>query len=459
MYRYFWFSIQLACYTDRMELEYSDPRGTVKRRRTLLEITLISGFVFCLFLGLTALMALLFLENAPPMQPETPLDSLQTDHIVAHQALMHLAGDPVDALTRQAINAGELDNAHANVLFATELPTSQRLALSLQLGKRFLAAGRQADAVQAYQLARSIAILDEVLTISERTQALIQTAHDFIELDENGAGLDTAKQVMYIAEQTPDLLPAQRSQIFEALRPIARTLDDESFSQRLNELARNPYLQPSGQLLISRWEELDGTLEPDPAIEAAISTRHEAARQLADRFILTDGADVEPERQTLAAALMAEDQTREEFYQHTLSAGLSLAQQFQLLNEYRSWLATKARIALGGYGIPIVPAWDQNSGIILQNLSTTTANIGTVVDAQIGTLPDPSEQAMLRVELLRWLALQTELGLYPDGSVTDLDERLRFAQGELEGMGKSLALPLILSTDVAPPGFRIEASN
>jgi hypothetical protein len=439
-----------------MQLDY--PRRTRRRPQVWLQLTLLIGFLFCLVLGVGALAALVVVQTEPPAQESTsPFAAVARSQIVPQHALMQLTGDPADALAYQALAAGELDLAYTVALFTPDLSDARRLALFTQLGTRYLAGDRPDDARKAYALARSTAILGRGLTTLERSQALLQIANGQLDAEAQAAALDTAVQAKRLATQTPELLPAQRSQIFENLAAPAQRLDDPAFAQEVHDLARNPYLTPQGQVISSRWISLTEAVAPDPAVDAALTTRRQAARVLADRILLTGGIDIDPERQTLASALLAEDQARAAAFQRALSAGLSLPQQFYLLQERRAWLALKARIALGGFGMTIVPEWEQNAPAIVQELGGATNNVASVVEGIIGTLADPVAQAMLRVEALTWLAQQLELGMLPNVTPTQLSDQLRVAQSELTRLGAPLALPVAHDRNATPPGFRYVA--
>ncbi len=436
-----------------MELEY--PRRPHRRPQVWLQLTLLIGFLFCLVLGVGALAALVILQTDTPAQETgSPLAAAPYTGIVPQHALMQLAGDPADALAHQALSAGELDLAYAVALFTPELSDSRRMTLLIQTATRYLQSDRPDQAIQALSLARSTALLGRSLTTLERSQALLQITNGLLDAGAQAAALDTAVQAKRLGAQTPELLPAQRSQIFENLRAPAQRLQDTAFEQEIHDLARNPYLAPQAHLLSSRWLTLTEAVATDPAVDAAVQTRHHAARVLADRIILTGGIDIDPERQTLASALLAEDQARAAAYQRALSAGLSLPQQVYILQDRRSWLALKTRIALGGFGLSVVPEWEERASAIQQELGGVTQNVFSVVEAFIGTLPDPVEQAMLRAETLTWLAQQSELGMLPNVTPTQLSDQLRVAQNELTRLGASLALPVAYDRSATPPGFR-----
>ena len=65
------------------------------------------------------------------------------------------------------------------------------------------------------------AILDTTLPPLERAQLLAQTAEGLAAVEQPAAALDAARQAQIIAAKTPDLLPAQRSQVFTVLRTLA----------------------------------------------------------------------------------------------------------------------------------------------------------------------------------------------------------------------------------------------
>jgi hypothetical protein len=312
-------------------------------------------------------------------------------------------------------------------------------------------------AAQVYRLTLPTAVLDLTMLPLERAQLLVQTAKGMLAAGQLAGAHDAATQAQLIATQTPDLLPAQRSQIYAALQELASSLKDPAFAAKINDLARNPFLSPQGVLIPHRIDTFAERLPYDDAITAAISTRQQAATLLADRIALTNGVDIGPERQALAQALLAEDQVRSQFYQQSRDGAVSLPQQTWLLLDRIGWLATKLRIGQLGYGISIVPEWEQQALEFLAELGAAHNDYAAALDASAAALPTPADQALQRVENQMWLARQAERGLYTSIGVADLSERLRIVQDDVLRQLGQLALPVVYAPAATPPGFRIQS--
>lgn len=437
---------------------YIQPKG---RRRLWLELLLAAGFLFCLLLGIGALIAFWSLYHTPTTTTlaTDPLETLQPDHIVPQLALMHLGGDPVEALAYQAMHANQLATSQALLLFTIPVDGGARMGLLLQLAQRFAQAEQPLAAAQVFRLARAIMILDANMPSLARSQALVQCAAGLLAVGERAAALDTAIQAKRVAEQAPDLLPIQRSQIFDNLQPLARQLNDPKLIQQVLEFTRNPYLTPSGIVITQTFAILGEAPTQDPNLTTALATRQQRARELATRISFTNGADIDPEREALAQALRTEDQIRSEFIKQKLLPDLPIMQKLWLRQDQRAWLLLKASVAQGGFGLSLVPEWEAERTAILSELNLTTADLSRLLDEIVKTEAAPSAQDMLTVHLLQWLALQTELGLYPNSAPTELDLRLREAEARLEQSGKALAMRIAFSADGSPPGFRIQPPN
>lgn len=430
-----------------------------RRRLRWLEGLLVVAFLFCLLIGLGALIIIwqVYYNADSSSQAMEPLSSLRSDRILPQLALRQLAGDPAEALASQALHAGEIETSRAILAFQGDLPNAARLPLLLQLARRYADAQQPQIAALLYGQARAVAILAPELGSLERSAALIQCSEGLLALSEEAAALDCANQAKRVAQQAPDLLPAQRSPLFDTLRRLAEPLGGASFRQEVIELARNPFLTPQGDLLTTT---LTSLIEPalfDDALKTAIATRQQRARELADRIAFTDGVDIDPERQTLVQALLAEDQQRGVLLGQMQAAGLPLAQQIWLALDYREWLLLKLRVAAGGFGLSLLPEWENSRPVLLRELAARTNNLDMLFDGLAAAQATPLEQATVRYAARTWLVLQQELGLYPERSPLDLDQRLHAATVALTEVDLAPALPISYAAAAAPPGFRIQA--
>lgn len=447
-------------YTRSMTYDtFSDAPLSKQPRPTIwLERLLLLAFAFCLLVGLLAFTLWWTLRNpAPPALDSDPLVAVRSDLIVPQLALRQLGGDVADGLAAQAIQAGELETARAVLTYDTQMKPGARLARLVQLARSYHAANDAAAAGQVYALAAPPAILDLSIPPLERSQTLVQIAQGLLAAGQPGAALDVAVQAQRLVAQTPDLLPAQRSQVFADLLLLADDLADPAFSAQVDDLARNPYLSPPGVIIPHRLSTFAQQFPYDVDLQAAISARKQSATILADRIALTGGADIDPERQALVAALLAEDQQRIRFYQQARDGSVSLPQQVWLLQDRLEWQATRLRVAQSNFGISLLPAWEQEAGALAAELGAAYVDYAAALDAQAAALPTPAEQALQRVENQLWLAQQVERGLYTTIGLEELGERLRIVQDDAARQAGTLALPIAYDPQAAPPGFRIQA--
>jgi hypothetical protein len=420
---------------------------------------LVLGFTLCTVVSLLALVALWWFYGATPATRTDDRLAVDPTQIQPALALMHLAGDPVEALATQALQAGEYATSQALITFGVDATAKPHLSLMLQLAKRLQQQGDQRQALLLLRKARAGAILDTTLTPLERADALLLCTAMLLTAEAPAEALDSAQQVKQIAEQTPDLLPAERSRLLQELLPLANQLTDEPLRQQIRELARSPYLSPEGILIQEPLPFADGSFELDQQLTDIIRNRQGLARQLAEQIIQSPLADKASLIDTLGQALRTEDQQRSLYFKQILSTpDLTFSLQFWSASEQRQWLILKLAVAYGTFGISIVPEWETTIPAIQEELTSTTDILRDILLEGAQTQTEPLAQLRQRIAILRWLALQAEVGLYLD-RVTDIDERLRIAQEELTQMGTSAALPVRYRSDATPPGYRITSNR
>lgn len=447
-----------------MSYELSDElshSATSPRPYRWIERLLLIIFLFCLLIGLAALALLLVVRNsAQPSLNVDVLRSVRTNWITPQIALRQLSGDPAAALAAQTMQAGYLETTRAILTFATDISPVERSARLNSLARAYLAAGQRDTAGQVYVQVVSAAILEDAIPLTERAHLLKLSADGLHQAGFEDAALDAAVQALRIAVQASGLLPAQRSALFTDLRAIVEQFDHshpdvERLRLQLREYARNPYLTGAGLIVTPTLAMLPQQIAYDSLTQETIAARQQAARILADRIAFTGGVDIEPERQALAQALLEEDQARTRFYQNP--GELSRAQQLWLQLDRRAWLVEKVRIALQGYGISILPAWEMQLHDLLNELNANSVFLNSLMTAFAAERPARTEQLLLQVESHHWAAAQAMRGLYPNAPTADISELLRGLQEELRRQGTPLALPVIFDPAATPPGFRIQA--
>lgn len=436
------------------------PTQRRRRRAGWLQTLLLIGFVICFALSALALTALWWLTDNPTAAQSSGTLAITQSEIMPSLALMELAGDPVSALAYQALQATQLETSRALTIFGLSAMPTSRIGLTMQLAQRLQAADHQEGAQQLYRHSRALAILDPNLDPLARGEALIQVTAGFLALNQPDEASVTAQQVKHIALQTPDLLPAQRSELVRNLLSLIAPLQDERLTQELQEVARNPYLTPQGILIINAAPLAPTAPALSPEVSDAIFRRQQLARQLAEFLIQGSLAQAGPLLQPLQAALQAEDQARAAYFtQLSTAPDLTLSLQFWLLTQQQEWLTKKLAIAKGVFGFSLYPEWEANQAAIAQELATTLANLHNVLLEFAQAQSDPLAQLAARIDAHRWLALQTELGFYPATAATEVGEQLRIAQAELAQNGTSVALPITYDREAAQPGFRISATT
>lgn len=433
------------------------------RRRSWVQSLLLLGFIICLTVGLLALGTLWWLYRAPTTMSTgtTALSTFQPEHIVPSLALMQLAGDPVEALAYQAINAGETETSRALTWIGLTQMAPARIALLLKLATAAAAEEQPATAQALYQQVRALAVLDSALSPLARSQALLRCVSGLLDLNEQAAARDVAQQVLIIVKQAPDLLPAQRNQILRDLQSLTLPLrTEDAFHRELTELIRNPYLSLNTTLFSGQWPTLTETSALDPLLVSVAAERQQAARAFAQRLLQVQPLDAEAERQRLILALSIEDQERAAyFYQISATQNLTFSLQFLALEQQRDWLITKLAVAQQLYGVSLIPEWETDQSAIVQALAQVTADLQQQLLTLAQSQSTPEQQVAQRFYALTWLAQQIEFGLYPQSNAAEVGEQLRVLQGEMAQLNLTPALPVAYVTDRTPPGFRIIAAT
>jgi len=441
-----------------MTFRISTPKTDPRSGRRWLQWLLLAGFVLSLLIGSGALLGIYLLPNVEEEAAQVTSDPLllvEPARIPPHLALLQLAGADSEGLVRQAANAGERTLAYAILIYDGTLAPSRQANESLRVGRLFLADGDAVRGVAAFNRARTAALFALPMPPLERGQLLARSAEGLLQADDVAGSLESALQAQHVAAQAAGLLPAQRVQILQSVEPIIRAHGSSEEVQRLTELLRSPGQTPPRVALISRLPELRAEYPKPVALDEAHNQRITAAQLLIDRILLTGGQDIDPERGGLVQAMQAEDVLWTELYAGWNDPALQLGQRHQLLLDYRNWLLVKQQAAQGGFGLRLVESWESEQTNIRIQLGRVMGEMNALIAAQVNEETDPLRRPVLRLETLQWLALQAELGFYPNAPLGDLSSQMEATQAELETLAVPPDLPLFYEIGGDAPGFRI----
>ena len=441
-----------------MTFRLSTQKSTTRPGRLWLQLLLFAGFVFSLLIGLGALLGIYLLPNVEQEAAQVTSDPVllvEPDRIPPHLALLQLAGAEGDGLVRQAASAGERTLAYSLLIYDGTLTPSRQANELLRVGRLFLADDDALRAIATFDRARAAALFALPMPALERGQLLARSAEGLLQAGDVVGSLQSALQAQHVAAQAAGLLPAQRAQILQSVQPIIRAHSSSEEAQRLSELLRSPGQASARVALISRLPELRAEYPKPVVLSDARNRRQAAAQALIDRILLTGGQDIDPERADLIEALQAEDGLRAEIYAGWNNPALQLAQRHQLLLDYRNWLLVKLQSAEGGFGLRLVESWEGERENIRIGLGQVMGEMNALIAAQINEEADPLARPTLRLEALQWLALQAELGFYPNAPLGDLSSQMEAAQAELETLRLPPDLPLFYEAGGVAPGFRI----
>lgn len=445
-----------------MDYQLIQEPSTGRPGRAWLLLLLGIGFILSLMIGLAALSSIFVLPLLEEEQTAVtdPFVLVQPERIPPHLALLELAGAEGEALSRQATTADERALAYAILLYNGELSDARRAEDAVRLGVRFLKHEDPARAAAAFHRARSVAVFSHALPPLERGQLFARVAEGLAAVGDEAAALDAGLQAQHVAAQAADLLPAQRAELLESVAPLIRELGSPEDSRRLDELLRSPGRAPQRVGLVSQLSTLSAAAPAPPTVQEAVIRRQDAAQKLIDRILLSQGQDIEPERVALAQALLAEDQARRDAYAALENTTLPIVQYRAAVLDYRNWLLRKLRLAEGAFGLHLAPGWESEVPAIRAELAQVAealvqASLTAADERAASPEADPVAGVMLRLEVLRWLALQAELGFHPNAPLGNLATEIESAQSKLETLGAPPDLPVFYDPGATPPGFRI----
>jgi len=382
----------------------------------------------------------LFLAAQPQLTttlPQGVWDSIESNELNPPLALRPLAGEaPADSL-QAALSVGDLDSAYATLVLSPSLGDAERLGHLLLLAHRYAEAGDQGRAASCLAQTEWLIVLSPLLSDVARVEAALQTSRLWHSLGRAEDALAPLAQAAVVMEGSARLRPAQRRDLWQRLAAAYQDLAAEEKAIAARKAADRREA-PAAQA--PHAPVLPGFLGSPPVsmeVEQAQAARQQRAVALIEQWIALDGEDVGPEVADLAEFLRREDAVRAAYSAQVVPDVPELSAQAAAAWEQVIWLTLKYRTALGGFGLSIVPEWEEDAPLIRSELTKAHESLFHLYGDQATALPNAGDVDQAWVELLRQEILVGMLELYPDYPHDTLVERLQDAQERLLASGST----------------------
>lgn len=385
-----------------------------KKHRKVLGITLIIAGLLLLagvvYLGLHYWLLYKPFELYPSVDP---LLAFKPKDVNPAIALLSLA-DQEDEAFEQALDEGELETAYVTLAFASRGDDTRRMGRWLLLAHSFAEAGNPKKALISYGQAYKLAVLSPTLSDFERVEALLMIADGLAGLKERDKALFAYNQAALLVTSSPYLKEAQRISLASSIRRGYKSL---GVKDRLSEFE---------EALLSPPETIS---PPEPTIvefitppEEPYSNPDRAKAALALGKAFKRGAESPPDEllQSLAKALKEEDASRLQLYEEKLASEERLSYRAGWLWEKIHWLTLKYKVAVKGFGISIVPEWEEQAEQIRTEISQAYEALYALYAEEIVALPEQEQVDRAWVEIYRDGAARALLGLYTDAPLEKL---------------------------------------
>jgi hypothetical protein len=291
----------------------------------------------------------------------------------------------------------------------------------------------------AYQQVYDLAILSPEMNDPIRVDALLANGKDWAEMRQEEEAGRAYDQAYTIAVKSPYLQVAYRRDLLTRLATayvdLGQTDRADLCRQQMDTLTLGS--QPQLSTPVSQAMELLAT-PLTPISSAEIGALEESRRQAAYSVLqaAADGAVPSSDLvSTLAQALRAEDQAKLTFYQQEREATTQYSRRVNVDWSLIDWLTLKYEVALQGFGLSIVPEWEQQSTEVQSELSKAYEALRFDYEDLVTSLPDAALMEPGRYGVRRMLILAGRLGQYPNYPEQQIADKLQEAAKNMIAAG------------------------
>ncbi len=403
----------------------------MRSRRNKIIVLLLAGIVLLLIVAVVSVVLYVVLRPKPTIVSgwQDPVAAVATDRIVPEVALYPLAGAlELDAIDR-AIDVGELETAYALLVYGLDLSDAQRIGRLILLGGRLAEVKQVERAALCYQQIYDLAVLSPSLNDAARADALLAAGRGWASLEQVPQALGAYDQVFAIAIHSPYLQRAVRRDLLSTLEMAYRGLGSGEKAQVCRQQIED--LDQGGFWPVRAPEEWpEPSPEGEPVSSAEVGAVEESRRQAAYalREAAEGGRQPPPELvDSLAQALLAEDEAKSAFYTQELEGTTQPARRINVHWQRIRWLTLKAQVASRGLGLSVVPAWEADVPGIRSALSKAYEDLLFDYEDLVTALPDVSLIGPSRYQVRCRITLAGRLGQYPNFGAQQMADKVRDA--------------------------------
>jgi hypothetical protein len=383
------------------------------------------------------------------------LTAIASESIAPDLALYPLAGASQIETLDAALGSDELQTAYAELVFSLELTDSQRIGRLLQLARAFAGSEGLESASACYAMVYDLAVLSPDINDWGRAEALMASGEGWAEIGYGALALNAFDQAYLITVRSPYLHLAHRRELLQELVEAFEGLEQpeaaDSSRERITELDEGRLAQTEAKTIPAVILPQGSEPISSEEVGALEETRRQAAFNVLQLYLDGNGPS-DADFAELARALEAEDVAKMDLYrselQSTTEPGRRIAVNWHMIR----WLLVKYRVALQGFGAPLVPEWELRASGIRASLALSFQELYVEYEDLVTGMPQASVVEPGRYQIRREAMLAGLLGHYPDSPFPEMTTGLREAVTALIASG--YVEPLFVDADQSQEPIR-----
>ncbi len=360
-----------------------------------------------------------------------PQDQVDTKNINPEVALAILAGTSDAGSVDDSLAAGDFEGAFAQIAYSTEFSDANRVGTLLLLGNRYAAGKQNVKAAWMYEYAVYLATVSPTPSDLTRAQTLLEAAQGLKALNMDANARAALDQAFLIAQYSFSLPRDTRADLLEQIARAYQKFGATKQAAQARQIGADTASLTSEDAVNTsrRVFRISPTDPPEyPELVTKLKERVFAARELLDALNLnppkTEADLPEDLIRALGDKLFEEDGLRSEYYTAQFDQAADASVQLGILRDKLRWLSIKYRIARGGFGISLMPEWEDQVKEIAQELNDSYDDYFAITEQQASSLDKVDEANRSTEDVLRAAMVAGRWGLFPQYDEVDLRARL-----------------------------------